>query len=342
MKLKIIVAVAALLAVTGSSVFAQPLPPTTANGSNSASASSWVAGGQVGYNWQRGSWVYGLETDLSAMNLNSEMNTVLPLVPPPTANSNADVDWYGTVRGRLGWSTGSALFYGTGGLAYGRVELNSSISSPVGPVFLNSQTSSVNVGWVAGAGIDYMWFPNVILNIGYQHVDLGTVSVAAASTAFSGLLTQSASTHAQFDVVTVGLSWRFSPTNTAPQGAWEGMYAGGHVGGAWGNNASANYFDQPPVVPSDVRLKRDITLVARLDDGLGLYRYRYLWSDTIYVGVMAQEVALIRPDAIVRDSLDDYLRVDYGRLGLKLMTLPEWDAKNKGERLSFLVTNGGL
>jgi hypothetical protein len=58
-----------------------------------------------------------------------------------------------------------------------------------------------------------------------------------------------------------------------------------------------------------------------------------LWSDTVYVGVMAQEVALIRPDAVVRDSLDDYLRVDYDRLGLKLMTLPEWEAAGKGEHL---------
>jgi hypothetical protein len=84
---------------------------------------------------------------------------------------------------------------------------------------------------------------------------------------------------------------------------------------------------------SDARLKRDITLVGRRDDGLGFYRYRYLWSDTVYVGVMAQEVALIRPDAIVRDRLDDYLRVDYGRLGFHLMTLPVWDARSKGERL---------
>jgi hypothetical protein len=84
---------------------------------------------------------------------------------------------------------------------------------------------------------------------------------------------------------------------------------------------------------SDARLKRDITLVGRRDDGLGIYRYRYLWSDTVYVGVMAQEVALIHPDAIVRGSLDGYLRVDYSRLGLQLMTLPEWDARNAGERL---------
>jgi hypothetical protein len=40
------------------------------------------------------------------------------------------------------------------------------------------------------------------------------------------------------------------------------------------------------VFVSDARLKRDITLVGRLDNGLGLYRYRYLWSDTVHVGVM--------------------------------------------------------
>ena len=99
-----------------------------------------------------------------------------------------------------------------------------------------------------------------------------------------------------------------------------------------GLSTDANYAN-PLVAGSDIRLKRDIVLIGRLDDGLGLYRYRYRWSDTLYVGVMAQEVALIHPDAIVRDALDDYLRVDYGRLGLRLMTLPEWDAKNKGRSL---------
>jgi hypothetical protein len=81
---------------------------------------------------------------------------------------------------------------------------------------------------------------------------------------------------------------------------------------------------------SDVRLKRDIVLVGRLDDGLGLYRYRYLWSDQVYVGVMAQEVALIHPDAVVR-GFDGYLRVYYSRLGLKMMTWSEWDALSKGD-----------
>jgi hypothetical protein len=73
---------------------------------------------------------------------------------------------------------------------------------------------------------------------------------------------------------------------------------------------------------------------ARLDDGLGLYRYRYLWSDTVYVGVMGRrEVALLRPDAIVRSPLDPYLRVNYARLGLTLMTLPQWQSVSQGKTL---------
>jgi len=74
---------------------------------------------------------------------------------------------------------------------------------------------------------------------------------------------------------------------------------------------------------SDIRLKRDIIELMRLDNGIGLYRYRYRWSDQLYVGVMAQEVAEIVPDAVMRD-VDGYLRVDYVRLGLKLQTWDEW------------------
>jgi len=70
---------------------------------------------------------------------------------------------------------------------------------------------------------------------------------------------------------------------------------------------------------SDVRLKRDIVLLERLSNGIGLYRYRYVWSDTIYVGVIAQEVATIVPDAVSL-AADGYLRVDYSRIGLQLHT----------------------
>lgn len=82
----------------------------------------------------------------------------------------------------------------------------------------------------------------------------------------------------------------------------------------------------PPIV-SDIRLKRDIALLERLPSGIGLYRYRYVWSDQVYVGVMAQEVAAIEPDAVVSGP-DGFLRVDYARLGMRLRTWDEWAAKS--------------
>jgi len=301
------------------------------NGSNSARGSGWVAGGHAGYNWQQGSWVYGLETDLSGTGLKSSMSGGLTSPTPcpgDAASTSAKINWYGTARGRLGWTSGNVLFYGTGGLAYGKVDLSSSYSALA--LSTSAQISSTRAGWVVGAGIEYFLQPNLTLNFGYQYVDLGTISLASSTTdIFSTTVSQTASARAAFHVATLGLSWRFSPANTAP---WQGMYVGGHAGGAWGLSTNANYSSIFLPV-SDVRLKRDIALVGHLDDGLGLYQYRYLWSDTVYVGVMAQEVALIHPDAVVRGVLDNYLRVDYGRLGLKLMTLQEWDARSKGERL---------
>ena len=327
---KIAVIIAAVACLFSGPAFAQAPPPNVpvANGSNSARASSWVAGGQLGYDWQYGAFVYGLEADLSGINLKSEMNGGVTGAFPASASTTAKVDWYGTVRGRLGWAAGPWLLYGTGGLAYGKVELNSSfnVAFPPSPASLSSRTSPVKTGWVAGGGLEYMLRPNLTLNLEYQYVDLGTVSLADPAPA-TVTLSQSANAHAQFSVVTAGLSWRFFPTDTVPQAPWEGMYVGGHAGGAWGNSASADYSANciGCIVKSDVRLKRDIVLVGRLEDGLGIYRYRYLWSDTVYVGVLAQEVALDHPDAVVRGPLG-YLMVDYGKLGLKLMTQAEWDA----------------
>ena len=132
-------------------------------------------------------------------------------------------------------------------------------------------------------------------------------------------------------VAMVGISWLFSPSGKGPHGAWEGQYIGANGGGVWGNPTSASYETVVPLV-SDIRLKRDITLIGQLDDGLSLYSYRYLWSDTVYVGVMAQEVAAKMPSAAVVGD-DGYLRVDYSKLGLRMRTLEEWQALTYGIRL---------
>jgi hypothetical protein len=77
---------------------------------------------------------------------------------------------------------------------------------------------------------------------------------------------------------------------------------------------------------SDIRLKRDIARVGTLDSGLPLYRYKFLWSDQVYVGVMAQEVADVAPDAVVKGD-DGYLRVNYARLGTHMKTWEQWSAE---------------
>jgi hypothetical protein len=76
---------------------------------------------------------------------------------------------------------------------------------------------------------------------------------------------------------------------------------------------------------SDIALKHDITLLGRLNNGLGFYRFSYNGSNQAYVGVMAQEAQTIMPEAVVRGR-DGYLEVFYDKLGLKFQTYEQWIA----------------
>jgi outer membrane immunogenic protein len=231
-------------------------------GSNSATAQSWVAGGQAGYNWQQGAWVYGVEADIAATHLDSSMQGALTQLGgncfgPAVGATSGTVDWYGTARGRVGVTSGPLLFYGTGGLAYGKVDLQSTVDFFGSS--LQSQTSSIRTGWVAGGGIEYAVRPNTLLTLGYQYIDLGTASVAGAVDISGEIVSLSASAHAHFQVVALGLNWSFGPATggareamasamplkalrrETPSSPWQGFYLGGHAGGAWGNSTDAAY-----------------------------------------------------------------------------------------------------
>jgi outer membrane immunogenic protein len=107
---------------------------------------------------------------------------------------------------------------------------------------------------------------NLILNFQYQYVDLGTVDLAAvtAPAPLAALSSSAASVHAQFQAVTIGLSYKFAPPSgpsaayasarvaappPPPSNPWEGLYVGGRTGGAWGNdlNVSTPKAFLPPV-----------------------------------------------------------------------------------------------
>jgi hypothetical protein len=74
---------------------------------------------------------------------------------------------------------------------------------------------------------------------------------------------------------------------------------------------------------SDLALKHDIVLLGHLANGLGYYRFSYLGSGKSFVGIIAQEVQDVMPEAVSRGS-DGYLRVYYEKLGLKFRTYSDW------------------
>lgn len=80
---------------------------------------------------------------------------------------------------------------------------------------------------------------------------------------------------------------------------------------------------------SSVTWKRNISLLKKLDNGLNLYRFRYHWSDTVYVGLMAEEVEVLYPDAVVKGP-EGYFGVIYESLGMQLMTWDDWTRKMLG------------
>jgi len=94
-----------------------------------------------------------------------------------------------------------------------------------------------------------------------------------------------------------------------------GRGGGGRGGGGRGGGARR----------SDMRLKHDIVLLGRLDDGLGYYRFVYNGGHTAYVGVMAQEVQTVMPEAVMHGA-DGYMRVSYDLLGLPFETYEQWVA----------------
>jgi opacity protein-like surface antigen len=220
-------------------------------GASSGSATGMVDGVQGGYDWQRGPAVFGLTADFSTTSLDGSAiggftctrfrcSDFAPLI----ASTSSSVDWYGTVRGRAGWANGPILVYATGGLAYGKVDLAGSFSAS--GLFSGAQASAEKIGWVLGGGVEYR-LQGATLSLGYQYVDLGTISLATPAppspVCCDGFLTQSASARARFQAVTLGLSWKLASMGASGLSKpWDGGYLGGHFGGLWGNDTIGNFF----------------------------------------------------------------------------------------------------
>lgn len=150
----------------------------------------WLAGGTLGYNWQAGSFVYGLEGDIGASGVKGSAACALVLT---CETSNR---WLATFRGRVGYAFDRFLPYVTGGGAYG--DIRSSIG--LGPAALTASTT--RFGWTAGGGIEYAFLSNWTTKIEYLYVDLGSFD--------PGFVAPVGNVDFKEHVVRVGLNYKFS------------------------------------------------------------------------------------------------------------------------------------
>lgn len=137
----------------------------------------FLAGGTIGYNLQTGSWVWGIEADIAYSNMNDSFGAL-----------EANVNWFGTARGRIGYAGwGSMMPYITAGAAFGDIEASV-------PGFSDSE---MGIGWTAGVGLEYMVWSNWSVKFEYLYADLGSVTLGGADVDFT--------TH----MVRAGLNYRF-------------------------------------------------------------------------------------------------------------------------------------
>ena len=208
----------------------------------SGSAHSVLGGLQGGFNFQSGPWVYGLETDLQVVRLQAAAPTLTASTRvfggadtaslQTSSNASASIDWFGTLRARLGLAWGKVLVYGTGGFSYGLVRLTDGASfsgyagdgnaPPNASVAFNNapapKNSLLKAGWSAGGGIDYAYTTNLILSLTYMHVDLGSLSEFSNYRRPNNILGGTGltavrgwtftDTNLSFDVVRVAASWK--------------------------------------------------------------------------------------------------------------------------------------
>ena len=204
------------------------LPGHTGSSSNGV----FTGGAEAGYNWQSGAFVFGLETDIASLRRKSFDFAGIAYIDPntdlqATAWGKSGAEWLGTVRGRVGFAADRALFYVTGGLAYGGVKSATTLAVEgyannhgvnVDAIW-SGEASKTKVGWALGGGMEYALSDNWTIKSEYLHYDLGRISYDLASeipalsigTVYSGNIAVDihARARAAGDIARIGINYKF-------------------------------------------------------------------------------------------------------------------------------------
>jgi outer membrane immunogenic protein len=152
------------------------------------------AGGQIGYNWQFNQIVLGAEADIQWSGIDGDCGPGECGVPQSTEH---EIDWFGTLRGRLGYAAGEWMPYVTGGYAFGDATRTTSSGG--------GASADANIdGWVAGAGVEWAFAPNWSAKAEYQYLDFGDERYVFSTPGFDPIVDLTIHT------VRIGVNYRFN------------------------------------------------------------------------------------------------------------------------------------
>jgi outer membrane immunogenic protein len=169
-------------------------------------------GGQIGYNWQQpaSNWVFGLETDFQATGeestaICSAPTCVGPIAASPNAFVRTAIPYFGTFRGRVGWTPQSQwLLYVTGGLSYAEVRRR---ANQLG--VYSEEDAQWRAGWTAGAGIEWAFANRWSAKVEYLYLDVGTNSVTIPTGGNAPFGPVTVSTRWTDNIFRAGINYRF-------------------------------------------------------------------------------------------------------------------------------------
>jgi outer membrane immunogenic protein len=191
--------------------FTADFPPPTPAGADTTHLDGLIGGGQLGYNWQSGAWVLGLETDIQGAGQRGSNNTACSIAGCIIAGSTiADTEkltWFGTTRARVGIASGSWLAYVTGGAAYGGVSATGVTTIP-GVGSITVAKSSTQGGWTVGGGIEAALTGKWTWKVEYLYMDLGTINASIADPFIAGA-TVGGSAHFTDNILRAGVNMHF-------------------------------------------------------------------------------------------------------------------------------------
>ena len=178
-------------------------------------ASGVVGGLFAGYNWQTGAnIVLGVEGDIEATSLNAKTTTFTTaagaLIPAGNILASESLPWQGSVRARVGYAAGNALFYVTGGLAVAQINTKyTTLNTNTFELIPGSNSfSSTQAGWTLGGGIEYAFNPSWTLRAEYRYANFGGFkdNITQPGGAWDGV---SAKHQVTENTVRVGIAYKF-------------------------------------------------------------------------------------------------------------------------------------